>query len=210
MKKKLIFIVLFTTLFSFYGVNQTTTTVSESRKESIKSILNYRYKGGFYTLEKHFNNTVTYPESARLNCRVGICIASVTVDCEGNIVKVSLKNPLKLGIDEEISNFFNSTAGNWNTCDDDRYTHFDIPIQFTLTGTVTNTTDALLIHESEGFPGQPCNGDEYYIKKVEKYMEKKNGKKAIPYINTLIKRDPFNNEYYELKKLAMSYLEEKK
>lgn len=206
MKNKLIFIVLFNVLFSFFGVTQTTTTVSESRKENLKSVLNYRYKGGFYTLEKHFNASVSYPQSAMLNCRLGICIASVTVDCDGIVSKVTLKNPLKLGIDEEISNFFNSTSGNWNTCTDEKYTRFDIPIQFTLAGTETNSTDALLIVVGEGIPGQPCFSDEYYLKKLDKYMEKENGKKALPVLDILIRRDPFNNDLYEMKKLAMSYL----
>lgn len=208
MRKKLISGVLFFTLFSFFGVSQTPMTLSESRKESLKSILNYRYKGGFYTLEKHFNSTVKYPESARLNCRIGICVVSLKVDCEGTVQGVTIKNPLRLGIDEEVTNFFNSISNNWNTCNDDRYTRFNIPIQFTLSDTETNSTDALLIFVGECLPGQSCFGDEYYIEKAEKFMNKKNGKKAIPFINTLIKRNPYNNEYSTMKELAMSYLKE--
>ena len=204
----LFLVILF--MFSFsYGIAQEYETVSESRKTNLISILNYRYKGGFYTLEKHFNNSVSFPEVAKYNCRVGICIASIYIDCEGVLQKVSLKNPLRLGIDEEISNFFNSTAGNWNTCDDERYMKFDIPIQFTLSGTETNATDALLIHVGEGVPGQPCNSDEYYLTKVEKLLKEKNGKKAMQYINILIRRAPYNNKYYEMKKEAMGYMEKK-
>lgn len=209
MKNKLALTILFAMFLSFCGVTQTTTTVSESRKEALKSILNYRYKGGFYTLEKDFNTMVTFPETARLNCRVGICIASVTVDCDGIVQEVSLKNPLKLGIDEEISNFFSATSGNWNECDDSKYSRFDIPIQFTIVNTETNSTDALLICVAESLPGQPCNPDEYYLKKAQKYLEKKNGKKALDNVNALIRRDPFNNDYYQMKIEAMSYIEEK-
>ena len=182
------------------------TTVAESRKESLKSILNYRYKGGFYTLEKHFNNSVKYPETARMNCRLGITIASVNIDCNGVVQQVKLKNSLKLGIDEAISNFFNSTAGNWNTCDDDRYTKFDIPIQFTIEGTETNSTDALFICTADPLDGQECYADEYLMKKFTKYFEKENGKKAMQYIDALIKRDPYNNEYHNMKKEAMAFL----
>lgn len=197
-------------IFALCGVSQTTTTVSESRKESLKSILNYRYKGGFYSLEKDFNTSVTYPETARINCRLGICVASLTVDCEGVVQEVTLKNPLKLGIDEQITNFFNSTTGKWNTCENDKYTNIDIPIQFIIDQTETNTTDALLICVGERLPGQPCNPDEYYVKKARKYLDKKNAKKALLNINVLIRRDPYNNEYFEMKKEALSYLEEAK
>jgi len=203
---RMIIVYLFTALFSVSAISQTNTTVAESRKESLKSILNYRYKGGFYSLEKDFNSTVNYPETARINCRVGICVASVVVDCKGVIQEVTIKNPLKLGIDEEISNFFNSTAGNWNTCEEDKYTKFDIPIQFVVDETETNTTDALFVCVGERLMGQPCNPDEYYLKRAKKFLEKKNGKKAIQNIDMLIRRDPFNNEYYEMKKEALKYL----
>lgn len=208
MRNKLILTIIFTLGFSFFGKSQNSTTVSESRKESLKSILNYRYKGGYYSLEKDFNTSVKFPETARINCRLGICVASLTVDCNGVLQEVSLKNPLKLGIDEEISNFFNSTSGNWNTCEEDKYTRIDIPIQFTIDGTETNSTDALFICVGERLPGQPCNPDEYYVKKAKKYLDKKNGKKALQNINVLIRRDPYNNSYVEMKKEALTYYEE--
>jgi hypothetical protein len=195
-------------LSSAFATAQEYGTVSESRKTNLISVLNYRYKGGFYTLEKHFNNSVSFPDVAKYNCRVGICIVSVYVDCEGVVQKVSIKNPLRYGIDVEVSKFFNSTAGNWNPCSDERYTKFDIPIQFTLTGTKTNTTTALLIHEGEGIIGEPCEADEYYMKRAEKMLKKKNGKKAMEPINILLMRDPYNNQYYEMRKEALGYMKE--
>ena len=188
-------------------IGQEYSSVSESRKSNLISILDYRYKGGFYTLEKDFNNFVSFPEVAKINCRVGICVASLVVDCEGVIQEVILKNPLKLGIDEEITNFFNSTTGKWNTCDDDRYTKFDIPIQFTLTGTETNSEDALLRFVGEGIPGSPCNSDEYYLKKLDKALKKENGKKAMQYVNILMRRDPYNLDYHEKKKQALEFMQ---
>ena len=112
---------------------------------------------------------------------------------------------MKLGIDEEITNFINSTTGKWNTCTDDKYTKFDVPIQFTIEGVETNSTDALLIHTAEGIPGQDCFDDAYYIEKVEKQMEKKKQKKAMQYLMQLIRRNPYNNEYYEMQKEILTY-----
>ena len=188
MKFRLIAIVFLVFFFSKEIFAQEYSTVSESRRKSVQSILDYRYKGGFYTFEKHFNSTVTFPETAKLNCRIGICVASLTIDCNGEILEVILKNPLKLGIDEEITNFINSTTGNWNTCTNDKYTKIDVPIQFTIEGIETNTTDAVLIVVGEPMPGQTCFNDEYYIEKVEKYLEKKKGKKALQYLYHLIRR----------------------
>lgn len=185
---------------------QNDLSISESRKKNIRSILDYRYKGGYYSFERLFNKTVKYPEVAIQNCILGIVVASFEVDCEGEIEKVTLKNMMKFGIDQEITMFFNATEGNWNTCSDSKYTKFDVPIQFTLEGTETNTEDAMLIvvGETQGFD---CNDDKFYLDKAKKNLEKKKGKKAIPYINMLIQRNPYNNEYMEMRKLAISYLE---
>ena len=205
MKVSLIMTVL--AVFFFIGeINaQEYSSVSESRASAIKSILDYRYKGGFYTFEKHFYSTVTFPESAKYNCRIGICVVSMNIDCNGEIVEIKLKNPLRLGIDEEITNFIYSTTGNWNPCADKKYTKFDIPVQFTIRGVETNSTDAVLIIEGEPIPGQSCDDDLYYIEKVEKLMEKKKGKKALQYLNQLIRRNPYNTEYYDMQKEALSF-----
>jgi hypothetical protein len=169
------------------------------------NILDYRYKGGFYTFEKDFNLTVEYPEVATQNCIIGICIVSLQVDCNGDIKQIKFKNALKYGIDEQIGNFLNSTIGNWNKCDDERYTRFEIPIQFTLKGTKTNTKDGILVKIGDN-PGYTCNDDEYYRSKADKALEKKKGKRALPFIDLLITRNPYDQELYEMKKEAMSYI----
>jgi len=180
------------------------SNVSDSRKAAIKSILDYRYKGGFYTFEKDFNNAVTYPETAKVNCRIGICIAEMIIGCDGEIVEVTLKNPLKLGIDEEITNFIYSTEGKWNTCTDDRYTRFEVPIQFTIEGVETNTEDAMLIYSAEAVPGLGCFDDSYYREKAEKYIQKKKTKKALQYLGQLIRRNPYSTEYYDMQKQLLN------
>ena len=205
MIKYLISLTLFVCLTSGYVFAQEQTTASESRKAQMRNVLDYRYRGGFYTFEKDFNLTVEYPEGARVNCILGITIVSLEVNCEGEITHIGLKNALHYGIDEQISQFINGTYGKWNKCDDERYTKFEIPIQFTMKGTETNTTDALLIKEGKN-PGFVCNEDEYYMTRAEKALKNKKGKKAMPYINKLIQRDPYNMKLYDMKKEAMSYM----
>jgi len=208
MKKTGLIILTILMLLSTLAYSQDTLSISGSRKKNLKYLLNYRFKGGFYSFEKLFSTNVSYPEEATNNCIVGIVIASFEVDCKGIIKTVSLKNPLHYGIDEQITSFFQKTKGKWNTCEDDKYTRFDVPIQFTLKGTETNSEDALIVYEGKN-PGYICNGDEYYFNKAKKYLDKGNGKRAIEYLDILIKRDPFNNEYYDLKKKAISMIKKK-
>lgn len=202
---KNILTILATILLSVNLIGQDISSISESRKENLRKVLDYRYKGGYYSFERLFYKMVEYPEIAVQNCVLGIIIASFEVNCEGEIVKITLKNMLRLGINEEITKFFNATEGQWNNCDDKKYTKFDIPIQFTLDGTDTNTTDALLVVENETL-GFDCHDDEYYREKAEKLLEKGKGKKALPHIDKLIQRNPYNNNFYEMKKKALSLI----
>lgn len=202
--RKLKLLVLFVVVLASTLPAQETTTVSESRKKNMMNLLDYRFRGGYYTFEKIFNNNVIYPEILLRNCIMGMVIVSFEVNCQGEITDFSFKNPLHKAIHEEIADFFDLTNGQWNECKDNKYTRFEIPIQFRIEGVDTNTTDAILVCEDKS-DGYICNGDDYYYKKATKSLEKKKGKKAIEYLDILIKHDPYNLEYYDMKKEALSY-----
>ncbi len=178
---------------------QEDNSISKARKDNLIKLLNYRFKGGYYTFDKIFQQSVEYPPMAKGNCIMGIAIISFRVNCKGDVYDIKNKVPLGFGIDGEISAFFANTEGKWNTCRDEKYTKFEVPIQFKLKGTETNTSDALLILETDN-PGYLCNDDEYYIKKMEKYLEKGKDKKALQYIEIMIRRDPYNSYYQDLRK----------
>lgn len=204
MKKSILLLLIITNIvFCNESIAQDNISISQSRKDNLIKLLNYRFKGGYYTFEKLFNQKINYPEVAKANCVVGISIISVKVDCEGVISDLKIKTPLGYGIDNEISSFFTSTEGKWNSCNEEKYTKFEIPIQFIIKGTETNTEDALLVCETNT-PGHICNSDEYYIKKIEKYMEKKKFRKVIPYIDMMIRRDPYNSYYFDMKRKAIN------
>lgn len=198
-KLVLIFVFVLTTGIGNYLISQEISSISQSRKDNLIELLNYRFKGGYYTFEKTFLQNITYPPQAMAHCIMGIAIVSFRVSCEGKVYDIRIKTPLGYGIDNEISSFFTKTAGLWNNCKDEKYTKFEVPIQFKLKGTETNTEDALLILETDN-PGFLCNDDEYYIKKMEKYLKKGNNKKALQYINIMMSRDPYNTNYYDLRK----------
>ena len=180
-------------------------TPAASRKANLKKLFDYRYKGGFYSFEKKFNEVVTYPEFARMNCIMGIVVVSLVVDCEGIPKEIKMKTSLGYGTNEELTKLFRSTHGEWNKCVDDKYTRFEIPIQFIIKGTETNTEDALFVCEGE-MPGHACNDDHYYLKKAKKSLEKGHGKKALKYINLLLQRDPYNITYTDMRTRAIEML----
>ncbi len=199
--KKLVLLVVFIVVAGIGNnlISQDSTSISKARKDNLIKLLNYRFRGGYYTFEKVFQQNVEYPPMASANCVMGIAIVSFRVSCEGEVKNLKVKTPLGYGIDNEISTFFAKTAGQWNTCHDDKYTRFEVPIQFRLVGTETNMDDALLVLEADN-PGYLCNDDEYYIKKMEKYLDKGNKKKALQYVEVMMRRDPYNSKYSDLRK----------
>ena len=205
--KRIFIAIILLTLVLQTGFGQ--QTASESRKKMLKTQMDYRFKGGLYTFENLFYKTVKYPEIATNYCIQGIIIVSFDVTCDGKMSMITIKNPLHYGIDEEVKKFFGTLEGKWNNCHESKYEHFEIPIQFKLEGTQMNSNDGLIVFEGKN-PGYICHGDDYYLEKAKKYMNKGNGKSAIEYINTLIKRDPYNTEYYEMKKEVITKINEKK
>lgn len=193
-------VLLFATIHPAFS--QENTTISESRKANVRKLMDYRFKGGFYTFEKLFSTNVKYPTYSEQVCLVGIVLVEIEISCEGEIVNVLIKNPLRFGVEEDISKFFESTDGKWNKCNDEKYTKVEIPVQFMMDGLETNKDDAMIIIEGRN-PGIVCYDDSYYIEKVQKYMEKGNGKKAIENLDVLIQRNPYNTEFYEMKKKAI-------
>ena len=197
------------TLVMIMSVSVFGQTASESRKKMLKKQLDYRFKGGTYTFENLFYKTIKYPEIAIDNCVQGVIIVSFNVKCDGKMSMISIKNPLHYGIEEEVKKFFSSIEGKWNTCKDSKYEHFEIPIQFRLEGTQMNSDDALFVFEGKN-PGYICHGDDYFLAKAKKYLDKGNGKAAMEYLNILIQRDPYNMEYYDMKKQAIAMSKKKK
>ena len=195
-----------TIVFFFFFINlllcQENTSISASRKENVTKLMDYRFKGGYYTFEKLFYDAIKYPPYNDQICLVGMVLIDIEVNCEGKVVNVTVKNPIGLGIEEDISKFMESTAGKWNTCTDDKYTKVEIPVQYRMENVETNDADAMIIITGKN-KGVVCYNDSYYLEKANKFLEKGNGKKAIPYLNQLIQRNPYNTEYYEMKKRAI-------
>ncbi len=206
--KRLFVIVGVIFLFGITTYGQENMTPAQSRKKQLTNLLDYRFKGGTYTFEKVFNTTVTYPDIARKNCIQGIIIASFNVTCDGNLGFVTIKNPLHYGIDNEVKKFFVSTNGQWNKCHDKKYEHFEIPIRFKLTGTKTNSDEGLFVFEGKN-PGYVCNGEDYYLAKAKKYLDKKKPKKAIANLDILIRLDPYEQKYFEMKEQAIKMMGKK-
>ncbi len=195
----LFFLVLFSTPIAWaQDLNELNKKLTDQRFETQRTILNYRFKGGSGEFERVFFQQVIYTEEARKNCVVGVVIMTFTVSCDNVISDLKMRNPMHYGLNEELQKFIEATEGRWNTCQDEKYTRFEIPVLFTLEGTETNARGLLtLVGDSPGFS---CRSDSYYMERFEKFKSKGKKMKAIEMLDQLIRRDPYNNSFYDLKR----------
>ncbi|NOU45949.1 MAG: hypothetical protein HOO86_02685 [Bacteroidales bacterium] len=172
--------------------------LSESRNKNIKHQLDFRFKGGSGEFEKIFFANVDYTPEARKACILGVAIMSFRVDCNNKMSDFRLKNPLGYGLNEQMGKFFAATEGKWNTCSDEKYTRFEIPILFTIEGVETGGRGYLVVEGK--YPGFKCKGDAYFLEVFNEMKAKNKTKKALHALDELIKRDPYNTTYYDMKK----------
>ena len=204
MQKKILSLLFFFLLLGSLSFAQESANIATSRTRQIHNLLDYRFKGGFYSFERIFLQNAKYTDDARINCVIGIMVVSFQVDCDGTLRNIRIKNPLHHGLDDQVTKFMQATNGHWNNCHDNRYIKFSIPIQFTMEGTKTDSIDAVISLVGKN-PGYVCNSDDYYLQKAKEALAKKKGKRAQPFIEILIRRDPFNNDYFDMMKQAMEY-----
>lgn len=199
---------IFTLLISILFISQLTaqndaiTTVHQSRNRAISQLLNYRFKGGEGAFEKIFYEHVDYPENGQRACVVGITILKFTVDCDNNMSELRIRNSLHPRINEQLKEFFEALEGQWNSCEDEAYTNFEIPILFTIRGVETDARAYLEIDAPH--QGSKCQSDAWHMEQFEKNKAKKKVKSALKALDILIQRDPYNEEYYELKRALLS------
>lgn len=202
------FVLLFLLISGSLGAQTDTLrkNIDASRNRNIRQLLDYRFKGGTGSFERLFYNMVDFTPEAKRNCVVGTVILSFEVDCYNNLGDFRMRNPLHHGLNEKLQEFFKATEGQWNSCDEDKYTRFEIPVLFTVAGTETAATGFLVVETAS--PGFKCKSDQYYMEQFEKLRKRGKIKRALKSLDFLIRRDPYNQGYYELKRQVLTQITE--
>lgn len=185
---------------------QPTAKVQNLLKENnriIKTMLDYRYKGGSGAFERDFFLNVDYNKISRQSCTIGTTIMQFTVNCDGTLGEFNIINPLNDYISSQLQKFFLMTQGNWNECQNSDYEYFEIPIVFTIEGLETEAVGFITNYDEE--EGCPCKDDTFFHQEFEKHKNKR-PKKALKAIEELIRRNPYNESYIEEKNKLLENL----
>ncbi|HKK40817.1 MAG TPA: hypothetical protein VJ963_00315 [Bacteroidales bacterium] len=183
--------------------------------------VSYRFRGGEGGLNTYLTHNIHLPVS---EIKAGIIcnsITKVTLTSGGDIKEVSIFNPVDSIIDSIVRRSLRSSAFLWKACDTIKHDQsFYIQIAFTASGAMPNLyyptqfkfrslfPEPLIIKAPRGlsivYPSiekkEPVFvRNEYLADSLNKMIEKGEYKEALPVLNELMKRDPFNRELYKVR-----------
>ena len=186
------FVLLMAQRTSLIAQNSSTNSIIKENNRIIKTMLDYRYKGGSGAFERDFFVHVDYNKISRQSCTIGTTIMMFTVHCDGTLGEFNIINPLNDHLNSQLQKFFLMTKDNWNECQNSDYEYFEIPIVFTIEGLETDAIGFITHYDEE--IGYPCKNDSHFHEEFQKFKEKK-PKKALDALNELIRRNPYNDLY---------------
>jgi hypothetical protein len=190
--------------------------------QKFKKPISYRFKYGETGFVSFFTKNIAYPELAIKNGTVGHSIIRVSVDSTGTINGINIINPIDSIIDNEVLRVIYLSRKQWKSCDTIKKDQvFYIQIAFSLPGFLPNLcvpkSKEILKYFPEPIvitPPKLLKSDIskendsiqfFYVKneelseKVNSFMDKGKYEEALPIINELIKRDPFNRDLYKVR-----------
>ena len=186
--------------------------------QKYKKPIEYRFKNGEYGYSAFFSKSITYPQASVKAGSVGNSITRVTLNPAGEIIGIYIINPIDSNIDHVVLDAIDRSRDFWKKCDTIIHDQeFFIQISFSLPGIypilfrpktrelAALFPDPLLITLPESLIATLTKQDEVIkdikneelTEKANTFLDSAKYDKALPYINELIKRDPFTRELYK-------------
>ena len=189
--------------------------------QKFKKPINYRFKGGEMGYISFFSKSIHFPETAILNGTIANSITKIKENPEGEIIEISIINPIDSSIDNEVLRVIDSSKIFWKKCDSIKHDQvFYIQIAFSLPGFKPNLckpkSQAIInlfpepiiagIPQSllptlskENDSKKPIEKSEELAKRLDSNLNNEKFQDALPLLNELIKRDPFNRDLYKVR-----------
>jgi hypothetical protein len=183
--------------------------------------IDYRFKDGEMGYLSFFSKSTHFPVTSIEKGTFANSITKITVNPDGEITEITVINPIDSIIDNEVLRVIELSKNFWKKCDSIKHDQvFYVQIAFSLPGFQPNLCKPKSQEIMKLFPEPiivripesllPTLSKENSIKKpIEKSEELserlnsnlKNEKfeDALPFLNELIKRDPFNRDLYKVR-----------
>jgi hypothetical protein len=175
--------------------------------------IDYRFEKGEAGYLNFFMRNVRYPIESTDSSSYGLSITRIVLSPKGQIVKMKIINSLDSAIDNEVLRCIKSSAKHWRECDTiDHDQVFYIQIAFTILGVQPSYClselpafkklflEPVVITAFSNSPSRKeIVTDEILAEKASTFLRSGNYLGTLPFIDNLIRHDPFNNEFYKLR-----------
>jgi hypothetical protein len=189
--------------------------------QKFKKPIDYRFKDGEMGYISFFSKSVHFPVTAIEKGTFANSITKISVNPEGGIAEITVVNPIDSIIDNEVLRVIELSKNFWKKCDSIKHDQvFYIQIAFSLPGFKPNLCKPksqeiiklfpepiiVTIPESlmpaiskENDAKKPTKKSEELSELLNTNLENDKYEDALPFLNELIKRDPFNRDLYKVR-----------
>lgn len=172
--------------------------------------IEYRFKGGESGIIDFLGTNAKYPIRSLIDKSIGYSISSMTITPSGEPDKISIINSVDKSIDNEVIRLLKKTKNYWIQVDSIKQNQtFYFQIAFVITGNTSNAKVENPVKKNNFFVKPavitayafdqtkiPIPDDTLFIQGMNLFNQGK-FKEALPFINDLIKRNPFNKDLYQ-------------
>jgi len=188
--------------------------------QRLKKPIDYRFQKGLKGFQNIIMPNIKFPLSSLENGEVGISITRISISPAGKIVDTKIINSIDSGIDNEALRVIKLTSDKWIPCDTIIHNQvFYVQLIFSILGYQASQCDSKLPEFRRlfldpvmitGIKGNKSTTkffiDQELADKTNSLLDAHNYNEALPFVNELIKRDPFNEQLYKVRILINSNL----
>jgi hypothetical protein len=189
--------------------------------QKFKKPIDYRFKDGEMGYISFFSKSIHFPVTSIEKGTFANSITKITVNPEGEVTEIAVINPIDSIIDNEVLRVINLSKNFWKKCDSIKHDQvFYIQIAFSLPGfqpnlckpnskeimklfpepIIISIPESLLPSLSkENDSKRPIEKSEELSEKLNSNLKSEKFEDALPFLNELIKRDPFNRDLYKVR-----------
>jgi hypothetical protein len=172
--------------------------------------IDYRFEGGSDGFMKFISLNTIYPDYSRQENSFGLSVSTITIKPDGVVGDIVIINPIDTEIDQMVLNLLKSTSGFWKRCDTTK-TDLKLYVQivFNLIGANSDFSldenfpkniqfiDPVFISVMVNKRGHKPLNDKVLAKECSENFKIGNYNNALGQINELIKRYPYNVDFYQ-------------
>jgi hypothetical protein len=186
-----------------------TLILSSLFSQSFKKPIDYRFKGGEGNYISFFSKNITIPGPELKNGIFGNLIIKIAIKPSGEINEITVINPIDSIIDNEVIRVIDLSREFWKRMDSVKYNqNIYIQVGFSIAKYLPNLFNPKSEKFIKLFPKPiliPLESDKQIpffksqeiSEKANKSLENEKFGEALPLINELIRRDPFNRDLYK-------------